>query len=250
LSRATLHRFAHNDTEHLERILKKLPSNAERVVVTESVFSMDGDLAPLQRIAELCSEYNVGLMVDEAHACGVFGDKGAGLVNSLGLTDQVDIVIGTLSKALGSFGGFIACSESIRNLLVSRARSLIFSTAPPPSVMGAALGALEYLDENPDAGKELLERASYLRGRLAGHGIETGNSDSQIVPVIIGGNDRVLAVADYLRSRNIVVAAIRAPTVPVGTERIRLSVTLAHEKPDLDYVAQTIADAVKRVIPV
>jgi 8-amino-7-oxononanoate synthase len=240
LSRAKLNRFRHNDVEHLEQLLKKSETSGRRLVVTESVFSMDGDLAPLQDIAHVAQRHGAMVMVDEAHATGVFGPKGGGLVREWGLESMINIALGTLSKAFGGYGGFIACSESMRAFLINHARSFIYSTALPPSVVGAALGALRVTEESCDLGIQLLKNASNFRNCLEEAGLKTGNSASQIVPIMVGENSKALAISQKLREQGILGVAIRPPTVPQGTARIRLSVTLAHTKTDLEHAGQVI----------
>ncbi len=189
LSRGRIVRFRHNDTDHLQRLLeKKEKKDKDILIVTESVFSMDGDPAPLEEIARLAGRYNAMLMVDEAHATGVFGPGGSGLVRELGLEAEVNVTMGTYSKALGNYGGFVACSEQMRAWLVNRARSFIFSTSPPPSVIGGCLAALQVLQSEPGLGKRLLERAEAFRTLLERAGLDTGASRSQIVPIIVGTN--------------------------------------------------------------
>ncbi|MBW1795772.1 MAG: 8-amino-7-oxononanoate synthase [Deltaproteobacteria bacterium] len=230
LSRAKLYRFRHNDVEHLER----------RLIVTESVFSMDGDLAPLQDIAHVAQRHDAMVMVDEAHATGVFGPKGGGLVREWGLEPMINIGLGTLGKAFGGYGGFVACSESMRAFLINHARSFIYSTALPPSVVGAALGAMQMIEESCDLGAQLLKNAAVFRNRLQEAGLNTGNSASQIIPIMVGKNSKALAISKKLREQGIIGLAIRPPTVPQGTARIRLSVTLAHTREDLEHVGQVI----------
>lgn len=246
LSRANLYRFRHNDVEHLEQLLKKVSSTSGRkLVVTESVFSMDGDLAPLQDIADVAQSHDAMVMIDEAHATGVFGPKGSGLVSELGLEPLVNISLGTLSKAFGGYGGFVACSKSVRAFLINHARSFIYSTALPPPVVAAALGALQVIEDNCDLGAQLLKNAAAFRNRLQEAGLDTGNSASQIVPVIVGENSKTLAVSQKLRGHGIIGVAIRPPSVPRGTARIRLSVTLAHTREDLEHVGQVIIATAK-----
>ncbi len=240
LSRATLLRFRHNDVNHLSGILAKIPDGRRCLVITESVFSMDGDIAPLGDIADLVRCRDAMLMVDEAHATGIFGPGGAGLVKAGGLEKSVNLCMGTLSKAFGAYGGFVACSEPMRQLLVNRSRPFIFSTAMPPAVAGAALGALDEIEAHPEWGPELLDRAQLFRKRLKEAGLDTGPSQSQIIPVIVGDNHKVLALSERLRENGIAAIAIRPPTVPEGTARLRLSVTLAHSREDIDRVAGII----------
>ncbi len=240
LSRAVLKRFRHNDLQHLESILKQRPAKGRCLIVTESVFSMDGDCAPLAEIADLAATYSAMLMVDEAHATGVFGPGGAGIVAARKLEKKVHISMGTLSKALGAYGGFCACAQDMRKLLINKARSLIFSTAPAPAAAGAALGALDYLQINPDAGKILLDRARNLRAQLKEAGFDTGSSISQIIPVILGDNQKALEAAAELLRQGIIAPAIRPPTVPQGTARLRISLTLAHTPEDLERAASVL----------
>jgi len=245
LSRSKLHRFHHNDAEHLEQLLKKSGTAGCKLVVTESVFSMDGDLAPLQDIADVAQRHGAMVMVDEAHATGVFGCKGGGLVREWALESLINIDLGTLSKALGGYGGFVACSESVRDFLINRARSFIYSTALPPSVVGAAIGALQVIDGSCDLGAQLLANSAEFRDRLQKAGLNTGNSASQIIPVMVGGNSEALSISKKLREQGVIGVAIRPPTVPQGSARVRLSVTLAHTKEDLEHAAEVIIAASK-----
>jgi len=243
MSGADLKRFQHNDPNHLAKLLRNNKTAKRRLVVTESVFSMDGDLAPLKEIAATCAEHGAMLLVDEAHATGIFGASGAGRVRELQLENQVDISMGTLSKALGVYGGFIACSTPLRDWFINRARSFIYSTALPPTIARAAAEALSILEKKPTLGQELLKRADIFRRRLQEAGFNTGKSASQIIPLIVGKNTKAMRLAERLREKRILAVAIRPPTVPEGTARIRLSVTLDHSKFDLEQAADQIIDA-------
>lgn len=246
LSGAKLVRFAHNDVAALEHRLSHYAENAGRkLVITESVFSMDGDVAPLVEMAALAEKYGAMLMVDEAHSSGTFGPNGAGLVRAYGLEKSVTVSMGTMSKALAGFGGFVACSEKLRQLLIHSARAFIYTTAPPPSVIGAALGALDVLEASPNLGNILQANAAYFRSLLNDAGLDTMQSASQIVPVMIGDNEKAVAVSMRLREQGIIAAAIRPPTVPMGSARLRLSVTLGHLVDDLERAAVLIAEAIK-----
>ena len=247
LSRAALQRFQHNDPEHLRQLLRKASSKGRRLVITESVFSMDGDCAPLAALAASATEAGAMMMVDEAHATGVMGPMGCGMVGELGLTGDVNLSMGTLSKALGSFGGFVACSASMRDLLVNRARAFIYSTALPPAAVGAALGSLDVLRRNPHMGEELLRRAAHLRELLRPEGIDMGKSTTQIIPITVGSSATAMALAEALRGQGILVVAVRPPTVPEGTARLRLSVTLAHSSADLERAASVIVGEMRRL---
>ena len=248
LSGARLLRFAHNDLESLERRLKQCAGASGRtLVVTESVFSMDGDLAPLREIAERTERFGAMLYVDEAHAAGIFGPSGAGRVRGEGVEGAVSVSMGTLSKALGGYGGYVACSERLREWLVHSARAFIYTTAPAPAVVGAALGALDVLEATPQLGDVLLANADYFRSLLRESGLDMPESRSQIVPVLAGSNERATAVSERLREGGIVAPAIRPPTVPDGTARLRLSVTLAHRVEDLERTAKAVAEAMAEV---
>jgi len=185
-------------------------------------------------------------MVDEAHATGVFGPGGSGLIREHALESSVNVSMGTLGKALGCYGGFVACSTALRRLLIGRARSLIYSTALPPAVVGAAMGALEVLRTNPSMGEALLERARIFRDRLGDAGLDTMHSSSQIIPVVVGDNAKVLALSSALRDRGIIAAAMRPPTVPPQSSRLRLSMTLAHSQDDLERAAKTLIECVRK----
>jgi 8-amino-7-oxononanoate synthase len=243
LSGAKLIRFQHNDADDLAAELEKHSGKGRKLIVTESVFSMDGDIAPLTEIARLAEQHNAMLMVDEAHATGVFGPLGSGLVAENGLQHLVNASMSTFSKALGGYGGIVACSAKIREWLINKSRSFIYTTAPPPPVCGAIIAAVKLLETEPTLGKTLLARAERFRKLLNEAGFNTGNSRSQIVPVIIGDNETTMAIAANLKQKGIWVGAIRPPTVPAGTARLRFSITLAHTENDLHYTADELVRA-------
>ena len=245
LSRARVHRFHHNDPDHLLKLCRSCPAVGRRLVVTESVFSMDGDLAPVAQLAGVAEREGAMVLVDEAHATGVFGPGGAGVVRQSGAESNVNLSMGTLSKALGGYGGFVACSESMRNWFIHKARSFIYSTALPPAMAGAALGALDVLRASPGMGAELLAKAADFRARLQAQGLDTGASESQIIPVMVGDNDRAIRLHRRLRERGILAVAIRPPTVPRGTARLRLSVRLDHSTETLACVADVMGAAAR-----
>ena len=243
LSRAKVHRFHHNDPEDLRRVIHRCAATGRRLMVTESVFSMDGDVAPLKVLTALAAEAGIMVLVDEAHATGVFGPDGAGVVRQAGVESRVNCSMGTLSKALGGYGGFVACSGEMRRWLIHKARSFIYSTALPPAMVGAALGALRCLHDNPGMGRQLLERAALFRARLRELGLNTGSSESQIIPVMVGDNACAVRLHRRLVEQGILAVAIRPPTVPHGTARLRLSVSLEHSPQVLERVAGMIAGA-------
>jgi 8-amino-7-oxononanoate synthase len=230
---AALRRYRHCDPEHLDALLGKESASGRRIVVTESVFSMDGDRAPLAELSEVARRRGCLFVVDEAHAIGVFG-------GGLACDVDADVIVGTLGKALGGYGGFAAGSPDMRQLLVNRARSFIYSTALPPACLGSADAALDVLEESPQMGAELLRRAENLRGMLTSHRLALGASTTQIVPLIVGGNEATLALAESAREAGVLTVAVRPPTVPPGTARLRLSVTLAHTYADLARAAEAL----------
>jgi len=243
LSRAKVHRFRHNDPEDFRRVLRLSVASGKRLMVTESVFSMDGDVAPVTALAAVAEEAGAMVLVDEAHATGIFGPDGAGVIRQAGLESRINCSMGTLSKALGGYGGFVACSGEMRRWLIHKARAFIYSTALPPAMVGAALGALQCLRESPGMGRQLLERATGFRARLQELGLDTGPSESQIIPVMVGDNERAIRLQRRLVEKGILAVAIRPPTVPAGTARLRLSVSLAHSPEVLNRVAGMIAEA-------
>ncbi len=222
LSGAKNIRYRHNDTDHLSFILEKYRDRPSKILVTDTVFSMDGDTAPLVKMVDLCKKYNVLMVVDEAHATGIFG-RGRGLAHHLGLEKEIQVHMGTFSKALGSYGGYIASSKEIIDLIINRGRSFIYSTALPPAVVGASLAALEIILEKPEQGGLLLTKSRQIRGFLQELGFDTGQSSTQIIPVILGKNSLTLKARQRLIDSGIFTGAIRPPTVPENTARLRLS---------------------------
>tara|TARA_Y100000590_G_scaffold370043_1_gene431651 strand:- start:9409 stop:10635 length:1227 start_codon:yes stop_codon:yes gene_type:complete len=235
LSRANVEIFRHGDMNHLEDVLNSSARRpGRRLVVTESIFSMDGDRAPLRDLVSLAKRHGAWTMVDEAHAVGIFGNNGAGLVRDLGLTDSVDIQIGTLGKALGSFGAYVAGSSSLIKLLTNRARSFIFTTGLPPSCAAAAAKAINICMREPERAATLLQRARKIGEDLREAGLNIPHIDSQILPILIGDSRETVKAAENLLRRNIYVAAIRPPTVPTDTARLRLSLMASHEKSHIE----------------
>ena len=236
LSGAQIERYKHKDVEHAEYILKNYKS-AHKMIITDGVFSMDGDIAPLDRLYELSKDYNALLMVDDAHATGVIGN-GRGTAHHFGLTD-VDVQLGTLSKALGSVGGYVAGRKELIEYLINYSRSFIFSTALSPADIGAALEALRIIHDDSSVVDTLRENTVYMSHKLQAMGIDC-DDETPIFPIVVGENDRALTLARELKERSIIITAIRPPTVPVGESRLRMTVTAAHSKEQLDYVAQTL----------
>ncbi len=239
LAGATLARFPHRDMNRLEDLLKEA-SPGKKLIITDSVFSVDGDLAPLPELVELKERHGAALMLDEAHATGVLGPKGAGLAEALGLSERVEVHMGTFSKALGSLGGFVAGDWRLIEYLHNRARSFIYSTAMPPPVLGAIAAALELVASEPERRAYLLEEAGKFRQGLTEAGFDILGSETQIVPVLAGDNARTLSVAARLREEGLMAVALRPPTVPPGRARVRFSLSAAHSREDLAAAREAI----------
>jgi 8-amino-7-oxononanoate synthase len=249
LSRARRIVFPHGDVAALARMLREEVSAGQKFVVTESLFSMDGDEAPLAGYAALCRECDARLVVDEAHAVGIYGAQGSGLIEARGVEDEVFVSINTAGKALGVAGAFVAGPGWAVEYLVQRARPFIFSTAPPPAVAAALETSLDIVAVESDRREQLAARAAHLRRRLAEAGVPTVGGTSHIVPVMIGDSTRAVAVAGLLRERGFDVRAIRPPSVPDGTARLRVTVTLAHSEAILDRFAAALASALATGTP-
>ncbi|NLX96436.1 MAG: 8-amino-7-oxononanoate synthase [Rhodopirellula sp.] len=230
LSRADVRSYSHADCQRLRRLLGRSTGYRRRLIVTDSLFSMDGDLAPLVELADLAERHEAMLLIDEAHATGVFGDHGRGVAEQLGVDDRIPIRIGTLSKALGSVGGFIAGSRVLIEWLVNRARPYLFSTAPPAAMAAAGRAALEIVRDEPWRRQGLLQRAGQLRRQLNEHGWNVVNSASQIIPLVVGEPGRAVAISQSLLERGYYVPAIRPPTVPDGESCLRISLTCGHSE--------------------
>jgi 8-amino-7-oxononanoate synthase len=242
LSRAEVFVYDHNDMEHLAWGLAQAGPRAA-LIVTESIFSMDGDVAPLQEISELGQAHDVRVVVDEAHATGCYGEGGRGAVADAGLEREIDVVVGTLGKALGSYGAFAACDAETTKLLTNTARPFIFSTAPPPPAIAGALAALELLIEQPRRVERLQANAEVLRGELAREGFDVSGSCTQIVPLIVGDASTALRVCEAALELGVFAQAIRPPTVPEGTSRLRLAVMSTHAKDELRDAARVLGRA-------
>ena len=231
LGSARLMRFRHNDAAHLEALLKaQRATDSHIIIVTESVFGMDGDCADLVALTALARRYGAMLYVDEAHATGLFGRDGFGFCADY----PVDVAMGTFGKALGGFGAYIACSSALRDYLIQKCGSLVYSTALPPSVLGAIETTLEILPTMQAERAHLHTQTARLREALHAQGWNCGTSTTQIVPVLLGGEETALKLAEVLRAEGILAPAIRPPTVPRGTSRVRLSLSAAHSAADID----------------
>jgi 8-amino-7-oxononanoate synthase len=238
LCRCAIAKVRHNDLEHMRDILKQSRKNnySRTLIVTESVFSMDGDRCDIDALVGLAEEFDALLVVDEAHATGVLGKRGMGLTCG----KNVDLTIGTFSKAGGSFGSYVACSARMRDYLVNRCSGFIYSTALPPSVIGAIDAALDLMPQMDVERRELHHKADFLRTSLQGLGWSTGASSTQIIPVIIGGEEETLALSAYMEERGVLAIGIRPPTVEPGRSRIRVTLSALHKEEHVEYLLELL----------
>ena len=240
LARAETFVYDHCDPDHLEWGLRQAEGRGS-LIVTDGVFSMDGDVAPLPEIVELAQRFDARVMVDEAHGTGCVGPEGRGAVADAGLEGEVDVIVGTLGKALGSYGAYVACDKPIAEYLVNSARTLIFSTALPPPAVAAALASLELLRAQPRRVDKLQRNAAVLREALAERGIDCGDSETQIVPLVVGDAAAAVQASERALERGVFAQAIRPPTVPEGSSRLRLAVMASHTKTELRDAAETLS---------
>jgi 8-amino-7-oxononanoate synthase len=243
LSRAETFVYDHCDVDHLEWGLRQAEGRGA-LIVTDGVFSMDGDLAPLPEIVELAQRYDARVMVDEAHGTGCVGPGGRGLVAAHALEDEVDVIVGTLGKALGSYGAYVLCDAPMAKYLINTARTLIFSTALSPPAVAAAMAALELLRDQPRRVEKLQRNARVLREALAESGAPAGDAETPIVPLVVGDAGAAVAASERALERGVFAQAIRPPTVPAGTSRLRLAVMASHTKSELREAAGVLAAAV------
>ena len=243
LSRATIRRFAHADAGSLRQELRQATGGGRKLVVTDGVFSMDGDVAPLPEIVDVAEEFGAIVMVDDAHGSGVLGHGGRGSVAHHGLHGRVQVQMGTLSKAIGSMGGYIAGSQALRDYLIQVARPLLFSTAHPPAVVAATRAAIRLLTDEPELVEHLWDNARYLKGHLADFGLDTGKSQTPITPVMLGDAATAHRFSDRLRELGVFVQSVAFPTVPPDTARLRVMVSAAHSRQDLDEAADAFGVA-------
>ncbi len=240
LSGAHFFRFQHNDIGHLKALLqreRKKFNNA--LIVTETIFSMDGDRAPLKDLVGLKNKYGCSIMVDEAHATGIFGNNGSGIVEQEGLGKEIDLIMGTFSKAMGGFGAYLAASKRMVEYLINTSRSFIYSTALPPAVIASNLASIKLIKEEPFRRVKLLESAQYLRDALKARGLEV-RGDSQVIPLIIGDNIKTIEFAKKLQEKGYWVLPVRTPTVPQGEARLRFSLSFYHKREILDRLINDI----------
>jgi glycine C-acetyltransferase len=235
LSRATIKVFPHKDTDAARKILKDLPASQRKLLITDGVFSMDGDLGPLPALCALAEEYGAVMMVDDAHASGVFGKNGRGTVDHFGMHGRVDVQVGTLSKAIGALGGYVAGSRSLIEFLCHRARPFLFSTSHPPSVAATCIAALDVLLEEPEIIDRLWENTRFFKAGLKTLGFNTGISEGPITPVIVGDGALAMKLSDRLFEEGVFAQGIAFPTVARDKARVRTIVTATHTREDLQF---------------
>jgi glycine C-acetyltransferase len=241
LSRAAIRIFPHKDTGAARAILRDLPSAQRKLLITDGVFSMDGDLGALPPLCDLAEEYGCIMMVDDAHASGVFGRNGRGTVDHFGLHGRVDVQVGTLSKAIGALGGYVAGSRSLIEFLCHRGRPFLFSTSHPPSVAATCLAALDVLVQEPQLIDQLWDNTRFFKAGLRRLGFDTGASESPITPVIVGPAQLAMRLSDRLFDEGVFAQGIGFPTVPRDKARVRTIVTATHTREDLQYALDVFA---------
>jgi 8-amino-7-oxononanoate synthase len=243
LSRAEHVRYRHRDLDQLEKQLKLVDPNKKKLIVTDSIFSMDGSLAPLKDLVTLKERHGAMLMVDEAHSGGIYGPNGEGLTHALGLTKQVDVQMGTFSKAYGCYGAYIVGDAILRKYLINKARSFIYTTALPPLIVLAIHDNWLQAQQESWRRNSLIAKAASFRGQLKAAGFDTGESECQIVPLIVGGNELTVAYSERIQQLGVAAVAIRPPTVPEGSARIRFSLTASLTNEQLQQAVDLIKKA-------
>ncbi|MBU2540424.1 MAG: 8-amino-7-oxononanoate synthase [Candidatus Omnitrophica bacterium] len=247
LSRAHIVRYNHNDMSQLQDLLEKHKDAKQKLIVTDTVFSMDGDLADLHRIVNLAEKYHASVMVDEAHATGVLGPNGGGLVEELGLSDKIDIQMGTLSKALGSFGAFVCADENLVQYLINASRPFIYTTSLPAAVLAASIKAIEIIQKEPQQRQRLWGNIRFIKQGLADMGLGPLNSSSAIIPILTKENELTMEFSQRLFDRGIFIQGIRPPTVPKDQARLRLTVIASHTREDLERALAAIKKTAKEL---
>ena len=243
LAKATLRVFHHNDVEHLEKLLKKREKARPTLVVTEGVFSMDGDLAPLPDLLTLCQQHEAALVFDDAHGTGVMGKNGRGTIEHFGLNPQDAIQMGTLSKAIGTGGGYIAGPASLKEYLLNTAKAFIYTTAQPPAIAAAASAAIRIIQHEPARREKLWKNRDTLHTAVTGLGFQLTETQSPILPITVKSSETALKMSQALYDAGIYVPAIRPPTVPKNSSRLRLTVSSEHTEEQLERVVRSLREA-------
>jgi 5-aminolevulinate synthase len=241
--KSTKHIYKHNDLDHLESLLRAAPTNVPKLIAFESVYSMEGDIAPIKDICDLAEKYGAMTYLDEVHAVGVYGPRGGGVAEERGLMDRIDVIEGTFGKAYGLMGGFVTGNASIIDAIRSFSSSFIFTTALPPVLCAGALASVEYLKSSSIERERVKSNAKYLKSKLDDAGLSYLKGESHIVPLIIGDSVCCKAITDWLlNTQNIYVQPINYPTVPRGTERMRLTATAVHTTEHMDKMISVLAE--------
>jgi glycine C-acetyltransferase len=240
LSRAAIKVFPHKDVDAARRILQELPASQRKLLISDGVFSMDGDLGALPALCDLAAEYGTIMMVDDAHASGVFGRQGRGTVDHFRCHGKVDVQVGTLSKAMGVLGGYVAGTRQFIEFLYHRARPFLFSTSHPPAVAAACIAAVDVLETEPQWMERLWDNTRFFKAGLQRLGFNTGRSESPITPVIVGEAPLAMEMSDQLFQRGVFAQGIGFPTVPRGQARLRTIVTATHTRDDLQFALDTL----------
>jgi glycine C-acetyltransferase len=241
LSRATIKVFPHRDAKAARAIVQELPRERRRLIISDGVFSMDGDLGALPALCDIAEEFGCVMMVDDAHASGVFGTNGRGTIDHFGLHGRVDIQVGTLSKAIGALGGYVAGSRTLIEFLYHRARPFLFSTSHPPAVAASCLAAIDVLESEPELIERLWDNTRFFKSGLQSLGFDTGASESPITPVIVGDAALAMKLSDVLFENGVFAQGIGFPTVPRGKARVRTIVTATHTRDELQFALDCFA---------
>ena len=243
LAKARLRVFHHNDVEHLEKLLKKREKARPTLIVTEGVFSMDGDLAPLPDLLALCRQHEATLVIDDAHGTGVMGKTGRGTIEHFGVNPQDVIQMGTLSKAIGTSGGYVAGPASLKDYLINTSKAFIYTTAQPPAIAAGASAAIQIIQDEPARRERLRTNRNTLHAALTSLGFQLADTQSPILPIIVKSPERALAMSQALYEAGVYVPAIRPPTVPKHSSRLRLTVSSEHTEEQLENVVKRVREA-------
>jgi 8-amino-7-oxononanoate synthase len=247
LSRAKKVIYRHRDVNDLAKRLQREKSKDRKFVVTESIFSMDGDMAPLQDLHALREEYGFHLILDDAHGTGIFGERGTGLEEWFGLSGAMDVHMATFGKSLGSYGAFVLADDVVLEFLINRAKTFMYTTAPPAATLASSLTALRLVQRDFSFKDELWRNIDYVRSRLRGAGFDLKDSVGPIIPIVVGEDAKALKMQNLLLEKGLFLQAIRPPTVPEGTSRLRLTVVRGFTEEDMDYAIDTLIDAGKEM---
>ena len=247
LSRAQTRVYPHKRMDELEKLLAGAGSSKRRLIVTDGIFSMDGDIAPLPDLVDLAEKYECLLMVDDAHATGVLGPNGGGTGDHFGLAEKIDVAMGTFGKALGGFGAFVAGDRNLRELLINCSRPFMFTTGLPPSVLAAGIAALEVVEEEPEMRARLWDNANLLRNGIEEMGFTLAGGETQIIPLLAGDASLAMEMSSLLREEGLFIQGIRPPSVPPGTSRLRITVSAAHTRGELAFALEALQKVGRRV---